>query len=365
MVYNNLMFVAGLTGNYGMGKSAVLSMFRKLGAITIDADRVVKHLLRGKETLDKIKALLGTGVFDAKGKIEKKKVAERVFKDKNLRIKLEDILHPLVFEKINNFIKGAKNAGKVFIVEAPLIYERGYEDRFDRIIAVFTDESIAIKRLGMHGTTSNMARQRLRCQLPIEMKLKRADFKIDNSGTMEETRAQAEAIYKKLSEEARVKNLILQGKVHEAAMLLRRPYYIEGKVIKGAGRGGKLLHTPTANISFTKGTAPKEGVYAVRVIFNRKEYDGVSNIGENPTFGASSVSYEVHIFNFSGNLLGKKLRVHFIKRLRDEKKFPNIKALEAQIKKDIKKAKDILKRETAVLLGFPKSSSGVNSNTYL
>jgi len=371
------MFIAGLTGNYGMGKSAVLSMFRELGAITIDADLVIKILLLEKETLKKIKALLGAGVFDNKGNLDKKKVAGKIFKNKNLRIKLENILHPLVFERINNLIRALKDGNKIFIVEATLIFERGHENRFDRMITVFTDEKTAIKRLGLHGITPKQAKQRLSCQLPIKIKIKTADFKINNSGTLEKSKAQVKTIYKKLSEEAKVKGFLSKSKVHEAKKLLGRPYFIEGKVIKGAGRGGKLLHTPTANIAVTNAVPLKEGVYAVRVVLegqrvspqesrrggkgprvkSRKNqklatcylplatgvYDGVANIGNNPTFNAKNVSHEVHLFDFSGNLLGKKLRVDFIKRIRDEKKFPNVKALETQIKRDIKKAKEILK----------------------
>ena len=359
------MFIAGLTGNYGMGKSAVLSMFRELGAITIDADLVIKILLLEKETLKKIKALFGAGVFDGKGNLDKKKIAEKIFKNKNLRIKLENILHPLVFERINNLIRASRDGNKIFIVEATLIFERGHEGRFDRMITVFTDEKTAIKRLGLHGITPKQAKQRLRCQLPIKEKIKRSDYSIDNSGEIEKTRKQVEAVYKELLREAKIKELLSAGKIGEVKKLTGKPYFIEGKVIRGAGRGGKLLNIPTANISVPKGTPLKEGVYAVKVIVPpthpspasrydsqpRGEgkkggniFEGVANIGKNPTFGIMPVSYEVHIFDFSGNLLGKKLRVDFIKRIRDEKKFPNVKALGTQIKRDIKKAKEILKR---------------------
>lgn len=350
------MFIAGLTGNYGMGKSAVLSMFRELGAITIDADLVIKILLLEKETLKKIKELFGAGVFDGKGNLDKKRIAEKIFKNKKLRLNLENLLHPLVFERIGNLIRASKDGNKIFIIEATLIFERGHEDRFDRMITVFADEKTAIKRLGLHGVTPKQAKQRLRCQLQIKTKIKKADFKINNSGTLEKSKAQVKAIYKKLSEEAKVKNFLSKGKVHEAKKLLGRSYFIEGKVIRGAGRGRKLLNIPTANISVPKGTPLKEGVYAVKVIVPpappspaRGEgkkggniFEGVANIGNNPTFNAKNVSYEVHLFDFFGNLLGKKLRVDFIKRIRDEKKFPNVKALETQIRKDIKKAKDIL-----------------------
>ena len=341
-MYNNLMFIVGLTGNYGMGKSAVLSMFRELGAVTIDADWVVQQLLREKQVLKKIKTLLGAGVFDKQGNLDKSKIAQRIFRNKSLRLKLEDLLHPLVFERIDDFFRKTKNGSKVFIIEAPLIFEREYEGRFDKMIAVFTKEITAINRLSMLGISPKDVIERLKCQCPIKEKIKKSDFVIDNSMNPEKTKKQVTAVYKELLKEAKAKNLILEGKVDRIAKILGKPFSIEGTVIKGAGRGEKLLHTPTANISF-KGYSPKEGVYAVTVSLNNKKvYKGVANIGKNPTFGASELSLEVHIFNFSGNLLGKKLKVHFIKHIRDEKKFPNAKALEAQIKKDIKKAKGIL-----------------------
>jgi len=342
------MFIAGLTGNYGMGKSAVLQMFRELGAVTIDADWVVQQLLREKQVLKKLQSLLGEGGFDKKGAPDKSKIAQRIFRNKSLRLKLECLLHPLVFERIDDFFRKTKNGSKVFIVEAPLIFERGYEGRFDKMITVFTKETTAINRLSLHGIPPKEVIERLKCQLPIKEKIKRSDYKIDNSGLPEKTKKQVEAVYRELLKEAKIKNLILEGRVDRAAKILGKPFSIEGTVIKGAGRGEKLLHTPTANISF-KGYSPKEGVYAVRVSYSPIHrfthsplYDGVANIGKNPTFGASELSLEVHIFNFSGNLLGKKIKVHFIKHIRDEKEFPNAKALEAQIKRDIKKAKEIL-----------------------
>jgi dephospho-CoA kinase len=362
------MFIVGLTGNYGMGKSAVLRMFGELGAVTLDADRIVHRLLRGKKILEKIKTIFGSSVFDKKGNLDKKKVAEKIFKNKDLRLKLEDLLHPLVFDRMDNFFKKKKNMSKVFIIEAPLIFERGYENRFDRTITVFTKETIAINRLSMLGLNLKQIRERLRCQMPIKEKIKRADFKIDNSGALEKTKKQVGVIYKELLKEAKIKNLLFKGNVHEAKKLLGKPYFIEGKIIKGARRGGKLLHTPTANILVSRCSPLKEGVYAVKVSIHRftsalggspihpfthspihlftdsPVYNGVANIGRNPTFGDMPLSYEVHIFNFSGNLLGKKLRVYFIKRIRGEKKFSDTKALEIQIKKDIKKAKEILEQ---------------------
>jgi riboflavin kinase/FMN adenylyltransferase len=174
-------------------------------------------------------------------------------------------------------------------------------------------------------------------------------------------------VYDDIVSSSRVRSLLLRGRVCEASKMLGRAYHIEGTVIKGAGRGTSLLHTPTANITTPNELVPKEGVYAVRVSIDGQGssrrpmgvkgqvYNGVANIGKNPTFattfGNMPMSYEVHIFDFNQNLLGEKIKIHFIDRIRDEKKFSGIGELEEQIKKDIQKAREILsKREDLLYL---------------
>ena len=142
---------------------------------------------------------------------------------------------------------------------------------------------------------------------------------------------------------SRVRSLLGRGRVCEASWFLGRPYMIEGKVIPGAGRGGRLLNVPTANIATGNDLVPREGVYAVKVGYEGALLDGVANIGKNPTFGNAEMSYEIHIFDFSERILGRVLRVHFIDRIRDEKTFPDIPTLKASIMKDIERARIILR----------------------
>jgi dephospho-CoA kinase len=196
------MLLVALTGNYGMGKSTVLSMFGKLGLDTLDADRIVESLLKEKEVLEKIKQLMGDHVFKINGSLNKKKVADIIFKSEPLRRSLENILHPLVFERIKDFSYKMNVKNKILVIAAPLIYERGYEDRFNRTIVVHTRKEIALNRLEKNGVPKEEAVLRLKSQLPIEEKVKRADFIIDNNGTIEDTMAQVEMIYKKLLNEA-------------------------------------------------------------------------------------------------------------------------------------------------------------------
>ncbi len=140
----------------------------------------------------------------------------------------------------------------------------------------------------------------------------------------------------------KVRELIMAGEMEKVKELLGRYYQVTGTVIKGKDRGGRLLGIPTANLKLVNEVFPKNGVYAVEVIYEGKVYLGVANIGFNPTFGDNALSVETHILDFNQNIYGKVIRVNFVKRLRDEKKFANLKALKAQIQKDIEVARRVL-----------------------
>jgi dephospho-CoA kinase len=187
--------LVGLTGNFGMGKSAILSVFQKLGALTLDTDKIVASLLAEKDVLGKIRNILGDAVFHKDGSLNKRKVAEIIFRDEALRHSIEDILHPLVFGKIDLFLKKNVSPCKVAVIEVPLLFERGYQERFDRTITVYCKEEEALARLGKEGINREDALLRLRSQLPVVEKIRRSHFAIDNNGSIAETGRQAEKIY--------------------------------------------------------------------------------------------------------------------------------------------------------------------------
>jgi len=194
------MLLVALTGNYGMGKSAVLNMFGKLGAHTIDADEVVGSLLKEQKVLDRIRDILGTEVFDPQGGLDRKKVADAIFKDAALRASLENLLHPLVFDGIDAVI-AQREEDAIIVVEIPLLFERGYEKKFNRTITVFTDEATALARLEKKGIGRQDAMQRLRAQIPVHDKIVKSDFVIDNNGSPEDVMFGVKRIYKKLLKE--------------------------------------------------------------------------------------------------------------------------------------------------------------------
>jgi riboflavin kinase/FMN adenylyltransferase len=140
----------------------------------------------------------------------------------------------------------------------------------------------------------------------------------------------------------RTRELVMAGEVDEAQKLLGRYYQVRGKVTSGRNRGGKLLGFPTANIIPQNELCPKNGIYAVTVECSGRIYQGVANIGFSPTFDDHIFSVEVHILDFNENIYGQNIRINFVRRIRDEKKFSNIPELSDQIKKDISKARNIL-----------------------
>lgn len=141
-----------------------------------------------------------------------------------------------------------------------------------------------------------------------------------------------------------IRQMIAKGEVDRALALLGRPFLIEGKVVKGDGRG-RLLGYPTANLVYPEGFAvPEDGVYAVKIDIDEQSYFGVANIGNNPTFNLSKKRIEVHVMNFSGNLYNKTIYVHFISPIRKEIRFDNSDALKKQIMSDAIIAREALEK---------------------
>lgn len=142
-----------------------------------------------------------------------------------------------------------------------------------------------------------------------------------------------------------IRRLVQEGRLAEAKVLLGRDFEVQGTIVKGRNRGGRLLGFPTANLNPHGELLPKKGVYAVKMLIDDALYNGVTNVGVNPTFGDTGLTVETHVLDYSGDLLGKTIKVHFIKRLRDEKAFKSLEELSDQIAQDIAQAREVF-RET-------------------
>jgi riboflavin kinase/FMN adenylyltransferase len=141
---------------------------------------------------------------------------------------------------------------------------------------------------------------------------------------------------------SRIRALLTERRVCEAAKVLGRFYSIIGRVQEGDKRG-RRIGFPTANIIPSHLFTPANGVYAVRAHTQGQWVPGVANLGVRPTFGGSAVRLEVHLFDWSGDLYGKRLEVEFVDCIREERAFPGIEALKDQIQQDADKARAMLR----------------------
>jgi len=143
---------------------------------------------------------------------------------------------------------------------------------------------------------------------------------------------------------------LTDGDVRGAAVLLGLPWAIEGRVRRGDARG-RTIGFPTANLAVGHRLLPPLGVYAVRVAVlgpdGETGYDGVANLGRRPTFGGETVRLEVHLFDFTGDLYGRRLRVDFVDRVRPERRFDGLESLKAQIEADCAEARSLIKATLA------------------
>jgi riboflavin kinase/FMN adenylyltransferase len=140
-----------------------------------------------------------------------------------------------------------------------------------------------------------------------------------------------------------IRNLILEGKISEANRLLGRDYQLMGEVVEGRRRGKPLLGYSTANLKLPEGLIPREGVYIVTVELEGRLYQGLTNIGYNPTFKNKVLSIETHILDFSADIVSQNIKVNFLARLRDEIRFGTAEELSQQITRDIEGAREFFR----------------------
>jgi len=141
----------------------------------------------------------------------------------------------------------------------------------------------------------------------------------------------------------RVRRLVSEGRMDEAGGLLGHPYYLDGVVVEGRRRG-RELGFPTANLRTTNELAPPDGVYATTMSVDGVVHAGITNIGMRPTFGEEERAIETHLLNFSGDLYDRQVRLAFVLRLRDERRFEDVDALKAQIEADRRRAERLFAR---------------------
>lgn len=195
------MKVIGLTGGIASGVSLVASMFRELGAVVIEADQIARDVVTpGTEAYRKILDAFGREVVLPDGSLDRRRLGALVFKDPHARRRLNTITHPEIRRRMAEQVErmAAERPDAVILVDIPLLLDTAGPDAFDLdavIVVQATPEQQISRLMARDGLTREEAESRLAAQRPIAEKAAEADWVIDNSGSIEQTRAQVEALW--------------------------------------------------------------------------------------------------------------------------------------------------------------------------
>ena len=194
--------ILGILGGIGSGKSTVTGMFAALGANTLDADAIAHELIEKEESKATLRQWWGDEIITAEGKVDRTKIAEKVFSDAAELVRLNNLIHPGVRKRIEEAIGEftAKNSEekKLLVLDVPLLASSTLRDFCDEIIFVSSDESLRQTRTRLRGWSKQDLEEREACQVPENDKKELAGFIINNSGSLDETRQQVEALYQDL-----------------------------------------------------------------------------------------------------------------------------------------------------------------------
>jgi dephospho-CoA kinase len=192
------MIIVGLTGSVGTGKSTVANLFKELGAYVVDWDELAREVTRPhSKAWKEIVEYFGKDFLNEDLTINRQKLAEVVFSDKEKVSKLNHIVHPDVLkedERMNSEIKSL-DPDALIIKDIPLLFELTCPVYVDKIVVVSASAQTQLRRLEEKGITREDAKNRIKSQLSLEEKIKSADFVINNDGSLEETKRQVEEIY--------------------------------------------------------------------------------------------------------------------------------------------------------------------------
>jgi dephospho-CoA kinase len=196
--------VVGLTGGIATGKSTVSKMFSESLIPVIDTDTIARDLLnKDTECYQEVVGYFGEEILFLNHEIDRKKLGKIIFHDEEKRQKLNDIVHPRVINIVLSEIEKHKGLGtKILVVDVPLLYESGFDQYMDDVIVVYTNKEMQKERLmSRDNINSDYADKKMNAQMSLEEKVKQADYVIDNSKSILETKK----AFNKIVEELEVK----------------------------------------------------------------------------------------------------------------------------------------------------------------
>jgi dephospho-CoA kinase len=210
------MLIVGLTGGIATGKSTVARMFESDGGYVIDIDMISREVVGpGKPGWQEVVNFFGRGVLNKDRTLNRKKLGDIVFSNSEKRKKLEEILHPKIYEekvcKTREIFK--KDTRAIVIVDTPLLIEVNRHKTVDKVVLVYVSPRVQIERLmKREGLSLKDARKRISSQMPINNKVKHAHYVINNEGTLESTQEAVKEVFRKLKK-AEAEKMIQNGEI--------------------------------------------------------------------------------------------------------------------------------------------------------
>jgi len=196
------MYRIGLTGSIATGKSTVTNMLKELGAFVIDCDKTARDVVApGTRGLAKIEAAFGKDAVAADGSMDRVYIGDLVFRNPEMKKRLENILFPLIFEALDKELLRLEREGAtpVVFLDMPLLYEVKYDSYVDEVWLVYVPFEVQLSRLmKRNGYTKEEALLRIHSQISVDKKKSLAQQVIDNSGTLEDTKEQVRSLWERL-----------------------------------------------------------------------------------------------------------------------------------------------------------------------
>lgn len=196
--FPEMMRLIGLTGNIASGKTAVADMLAERGAVIVDADVLAREAVaKGSPALDAITARWGPEVLDDEGNLDRSLLRNIVFQNQEDLDALNEIVHPEVARLRKREIEAAKQRGdKILVCVVPLLFERHLAEEFDAIVLVDAPRSLRLERIVRdRGIDETEAMKMIAAQMPADLKRARADYVIENAGSLEELEEEVDRVW--------------------------------------------------------------------------------------------------------------------------------------------------------------------------
>lgn len=204
-----MLLKVGLTGGIACGKSTVAEMLSSFGCFIFDADKEVRSLLvKGSPVYKEVLCSFGEEMLTDKGEIDRRKLASLVFSNGEKRRELEEIVHPMVMAREEEWWRelDAIHPEAIAVTDAPLIVEKGLISRYHRLVVVISSPSLQLERLMEKGLSKKEAELRMSAQLPLKEKVRYAHYVVENNGDLSELREKVGALYHFLLSELKSMN---------------------------------------------------------------------------------------------------------------------------------------------------------------